>query len=519
MGPPQDSRPLRPPRARKAPPSARLLHGQLAEVSRLLAYRLAMLFKTAHVHRVGNDALRHSFRAFAELCNELQVSLGEVSIQGDVDAVFVGHQRVRPEPLMFDNVKRMLGELHRRGLGGLVVRRPIQHADARLLLQAILRHSSLGADEGAVRINAELKGTGIEGIEVLPHMALVSEEDGASSLEGDRVASVRETYSSLLVHIRAFHQYPGRVPDLVLERTQAHLRRLVDDVAEVPDLVLAAATYRSPPDYVHLHSVHMAVLSLLVGISLDMPRRNLLDLAGAALYADCGMKRLAPGLVVPEEGLDDEEMALLRTHPRESVREILRHFPLAGTGRDRLIAAFEHHVPVVGQGYPERLEPRPLHIFSRILAVADAYDAFTSDRPGGGASLTPPEAVARLAARRERFDPVVLKAFQDRLGPYPVGTCLLLSDGSVGVVRASPVAGRDPLRPCLLRAVLPGGRPADGRPMDLSSPAWAGVAVRAPVRATLHGIEPWHVLRVGAALDDDALPASQPARSTAPEET
>ena len=86
-----------------------------------LVNRLAMLLKTARLHSVNNKALTYSIKIFVEAANTLLQHLGEWSLRGDQNSVFVNDVRIRPRPIIYENVLALLNEFRKRGVGGLRV--------------------------------------------------------------------------------------------------------------------------------------------------------------------------------------------------------------------------------------------------------------------------------------------------------------------------------------------------------------------------------------------------------------
>jgi len=101
-------------------------------------------------------------------------------------------------------------------------------------------------------------------------------------------------------------------------------------------------------------------------------------------------------------------------------------------------------------GYPHLPGLTRTSLFSRIIMVADRYDAMTTSRPYRRHNFTPFEAIGYLAARAgTAVDPVVLRYFVEMMGIYPVGTLLRLTNGQVGVVQAPPGEGSASNRPVI----------------------------------------------------------------------
>ena len=115
--------------------------------------------------------------------------------------------------------------------------------------------------------------------------------------------------------------------------------------------------------------------------------------------------------------------------------------------------AFEHHRRVDGSGYPRVLRARTQGLFSRIVAVADGFDAATSRR---SYQDTPhrPDAVLRdmLDNPARGHDPVVVKALINTLGIYPVGTLVVLDSLELALVHGPP-SGPEALSRPVVRVV------------------------------------------------------------------
>ena len=102
-----------------------------------------------------------------------------------------------------------------------------------------------------------------------------------------------------------------------------------------------------------------------------------------------------------------------------------------------MIVAYEHHLKRDGTGYPRSVRPREPSVFSKIVAVASAFDAATNERAYSPAS--PPDAVLRELWENESLghDPVIVKALINLLGIYPVGTVVILDTYELALVHAA----------------------------------------------------------------------------------
>jgi hypothetical protein len=103
-----------------------------------------------------------------------------------------------------------------------------------------------------------------------------------------------------------------------------------------------------------------------------------------------------------------------------------------------MVVAYEHHMKHDMTGYPRPVRPRGMGIFSKIVAVADGFDAATTHRAYQGEPLSPAAVIQEMRDNPKRgMDPVVVKAFMNLLGLYPVGTVVVLDTFELGIVHAT----------------------------------------------------------------------------------
>ena len=88
-------------------------------------------------------------------------------------------------------------------------------------------------------------------------------------------------------------------------------------------------------------------------------------------------------------------------------------------------------------GYPKAVRPRTQSIFSKIVAVADGFDAATSRRAYQTTPLSPAAVLAEMRNNPKRgFDPVIVKGFINLLGIFPVGTLVVLDTFELAIVQS-----------------------------------------------------------------------------------
>lgn len=244
---------------------------------------------------------------------------------------------------------------------------------------------------------------------------------------------------------RAFEVLRNKRNDVSFEEIQGISRRIVAEVLRNRRALVHLTEIRSHDDYTFAHSVDVCVLSVLVAVHLGYTEVKLQELAVGALLHDVGKTKVEPALINKQTALDEDEMVIMRGHTMFGF-DILRSYQGKMT-LPSIHIALQHHEKYDGTGYPRGLSKDDIHEYSRIVSIADVYDAVTSDRPYRKALLPHEAYELMLFNGSQHFDPVILPLFLQRIAIYPVGTVVRLNTGDIGVVTSVPP--EMPLRPTL----------------------------------------------------------------------
>jgi|CXWL01.1.fsa_nt_gi HD-GYP domain-containing protein (c-di-GMP phosphodiesterase class II) len=125
------------------------------------------------------------------------------------------------------------------------------------------------------------------------------------------------------------------------------------------------------------HGVRTARLSVKLGRLCGLPRKSLQDLSWAGIFHDLGLLTIPPSVLQTTEGLRPDEFRLLQSHPRAGAR-MVEQVPFL---QQAAILIAHHHERWDGAGYPYGIQGEFIPLGSRILAIADAFDAYTIVRP------------------------------------------------------------------------------------------------------------------------------------------
>jgi putative two-component system response regulator len=179
--------------------------------------------------------------------------------------------------------------------------------------------------------------------------------------------------------------------------------------------------------YTRGHSQRVTLYSMAIAARLDLPPDHLEDLRYAAILHDLGKIGVREAILNKPGALTSEEFREVVRHPEVATR-ILSPIPLF---REILPSILHHHERFDGTGYPGRIAGAEIPLYSRIMAIADTYDAMTSSRAYRPA-LSEEEATAEIRrCAGTQFDPELVFVF------------LSVKDTLKGVVGLSPFEWQD----------------------------------------------------------------------------
>jgi putative two-component system response regulator len=163
------------------------------------------------------------------------------------------------------------------------------------------------------------------------------------------------------------------------------------------------------------HNLRVARYCVHIGRQMSMSASELRVLARAGLMHDIGKLGIPDAVLGKHSPLDESEWILMRSHPEMGLTLLDR----AGQSSREVLAVLYHHERLDGSGYPYGLKAEAIPIEARIVAVADTYDALTSDRP------------YRKACTQEEARRVLVEEAGSRLDPRAVTALFTSLDETV----------------------------------------------------------------------------------------
>ncbi len=239
---------------------------------------------------------------------------------------------------------------------------------------------------------------------------------------------------------------------------QEAVGQLAVEVSDNASASMWLTSLREKDQHTTVHSINVCVLTLAFGRFLGFPDERLQRLGMGALLHDVGKVRLPADLLRKADTLTADEWERVKQHPDDGCDVV---GDSEGVSDDILTLIRNHHERVGGQGYPRGLRGREISIDSRIIALTNAYDSLTSDRPYR--SARPPDEVLQEFYNEadQLFGPKLTQAFIRCVGIFPVGSLVELDNGALGIVVGSEPSAR--LTPTVLLVRTPDGEYYDKR--------------------------------------------------------
>ncbi|AEG14466.1 metal dependent phosphohydrolase [Desulfofundulus kuznetsovii DSM 6115] len=270
---------------------------------------------------------------------------------------------------------------------------------------------------------------------------LAVDVDGLTDLsEEHRNLLEDEVRSDVMNVVRGWSQGEKRKG---FERVVETVERIVDEILSGKEVIGNLTEICSADMYTYAHSVDVCVLSLTVGVKLGYSRKDLLLLGMGSLLHDLGKSRVPPEILNKPGKLTPGEFREIKKHPVYGYKIILESQDRIDSRSAAVI--LNHHERYDGTGYPRGLKGEEIDEMSAICAVADVYNAITTDRVYRKA-YPPHEAYEMvMASGNLMFSARVVEAFLKCVLPYPPGSVVRLSNDLIGVV--SRVKQGFPFRP------------------------------------------------------------------------
>jgi HD-GYP domain-containing protein (c-di-GMP phosphodiesterase class II) len=399
----------------------------------MIAFYAAL--RAIKLYPLEHTAVQKTLAELSQVAEELRAEEGELEFRVSGEFIFLNATRLRLDLSNYATFGHILTLCKLAGIGAIHVGTNGTARDWTLLLSLLGGESKSAPAERYKEILSRLKEAKIETFQLDPPMETASDRE----LNEETKAAANRTYSqSVAVTKDVINSVRiGKTPNI--RKIKRVVQGIVDQVLNEETSLIGLTTIRDYDEYTFTHSVNVCIFSIALGRRLGMTKIQLYELGLAALMHDIGKSRVPIDLLQKTGELTDEEWKWMAAHPWLGVLVLFQFRRQQEELSYRAMTVCqEHHMKIDLTGYPKAIRPRQVSLLSKIVSIADGYDAATSRRVYRTEVITPSAVLEEMRDNPRRgLDQVLVKAFINLLGIYPVGTLVVLDTFELAVVSAA----------------------------------------------------------------------------------
>ncbi len=430
------------------------------------------------LYPVENAAVQKALADLTRQTKELISNDKELELRISGEFIFVNQTRLRLDLDNFASFSHLLSLLRASGIGTVHIAPAVTAKDWLVFLSLL---QAPGSDDSAERLEqlmAKLDAAGVTAFDFAPPA------DPADDTREKNKERAKRTYAQSVAATRELMESVRMGASPNVKKIKRLVQGIVDQILNEETSLIGLTTIRDYDEYTFTHSVNVCIFSVALGKRLGLTKLQLYDLGLTALFHDIGKSRVPREVLNKTAGLSDDEWRLIANHPWMGVLSLFQIRGSQEVPYRAMIVAHEHHMKRDLTGYPRAIRDRTLSVFSKVVAIADSFDAATSRRAYQTVPFTPAQVMAELRDNPRRgADPVIVKAFINLTGIYPVGTLVVLDTFELGVVHSV-----NPLQDMLSRPIVriisdaQGNLLHPGELVDLADRDAAGVFLRTIIK-------------------------------------
>ncbi len=429
-----------------------------------LLMRFHIVDKVAKIYDTKNDAFQERGQLLFETLSAALAAEGEAALRVRHGSFLLNGVRLKFGVGTYGMFKSMIEEFRTRAVGAVVFLPGLTQDELLSFVSVFAKREKRGqsGDEDAFpRLVADLADAGVTHIE-LEQMAA---EDAPKNVHE---SSARLFFLSI-VHLKESFARDQRNEPLKISTTRRLMQSIYNHIVEDEGFVCGLTNIKNHDEYTLNHSVNVCLLATALGRRLGLSRSELVDLGMAAFFHDLG-KTETPLEILNKPGrLTDDERGIMERHPFHGAEKLallkeFRRLPLRA-----IHVALEHHIKEDLSGYPRYFKKDDVNLFSKIVKVVDVFDAITTRRVYRTKDFTRAEALSLMLEHSgTEFNPVILKAFVNMMGVFPIGTLVALTTGELAIVQDLNPESHLVLRPWVKLITDAAGNKVDGETVDLA---------------------------------------------------
>jgi putative nucleotidyltransferase with HDIG domain len=440
---------------------------ELFKTGKDLINQLSVVIRTAQVHEPTNVAVISVIERLVATVNLLIHSERVLALELRGEFFYLNDYRIRYSLEFLLNFDYLVREFKKRELGSVIFKDKITSQDIQMFVATFIASPfSENPYEAMEEKMHESKNIALQRLKKIVENA---------SLDPRKM--VKKTYFNAVSYTRGIINSLKSGEKVNLKKAKRVVETMVDQIIEEEQLLLGMTAIKDYDEYTYHHSVNVSILSIAVGQRLGLNRKMLTELGMVALFHDIGKMEIPYEVLNKPTNFNEEEWKIIRKHPVWGVKALLKLKKLDDLTIKSVVVTFEHHIHYDFSGYPKVKHHVELDFLSRIVCLADQYDAMTSSRVYSRVPMSPDKALSIMLERSgSQLDPLLFKFFINMIGVFPIGTLVMLNTKELGLVYESNQLFAS--RPRVMIIVDDKGKRVKGNVVDLTEKNAEGAFIR-----------------------------------------
>jgi len=275
-----------------------------------------------------------------------------------------------------------------------------------------------------------IKRLGLDYVYVLESQRDSGSESGEKNQVVIASMKLNKAYNKALDRFKSVYQNVGMSNEIEIQKVQEAISPMLQEIISHQNILGRLRQIDIEDAYTYKHSVDVCMLSVMIGKWLNLTPEMLNHLAVSALLHDIGKSKIPLEILNKPGKLTAEEFELVKKHTIFGYEMIKNSTEIP----EIAYGILQHHERMDGTGYPYGLKGEDIHLFGRIIAVADIFDTMTSERVYK--KKESPFKTAELLGdnRFGELDPYICSVFLDNISKFYVGNIVRLNTGEIGEV-------------------------------------------------------------------------------------
>ncbi|MBL8996067.1 MAG: HD domain-containing protein [Gemmatimonadales bacterium] len=408
-----------------------LAEGAVRRLGRTFVLSFYVALRNLKLYPVENAVVQKALEELAGLANELLAGDGECEFRLAGEFLFLNSTRMKLDLDNYTSFSYILGRCREAGVGSVRFTARPAVRDWTILLSFLSSPQGRTPDDRYETLLRRMQETGVTVFEMGPQ----SDSDDKPEDAGEAKERAKRTYAQSVSTTKEVINSVrmGQSPNT--RKIKRVVQGIVDQILAEETSLMGLTTIRDYDDYTFTHCVNVCIFSVALGRRLGLTRLQLYDLGFAGLFHDIGKSRVPIDIIQKPDMLTEDEWRLVAAHPWLGVLALFQLREQSEFPYRSMLVAYQHHMKRDLTGYPRSLRMTEISFYSKIVAVADGFDAATTRRVYNSEPMDPATVLQEMRDNPRRgMDPVVVKAFVALLGIYPVGTFVVLDTFELAIV-------------------------------------------------------------------------------------